>query len=179
VRRFPAEQAAFGGRRGYDFELYGPPEGCAAAEAADVRLDAPEAAAFLGPEWERNGDRGPGLALPQRGAALFLPPLAGTEVQVEFEVIGDRPASGAPPILVKVHKAPLALTEAAPKRAGTRLLLAALRTASPSRVTELRLAPASSNVDVRITRFRFSRGADRGTAVPPAYVGEGRRGGDD
>jgi hypothetical protein len=155
VKRFPAEQAAFGGHRGYDFELYGPPEGCSATEKADVRLDAPEAAAFLGLEWEQNGGRGPGLAVPQHGAGLFLPAVSRAEVRVEFEVIGERPPSEALPILVKLDKAPISLTEVASKRAGTRLMVAVLRPPSPSRAIELRLAPASSTGEVRITRFRF------------------------
>jgi hypothetical protein len=62
----------------------------------------------------------------------------------------------------------------ASKHAGTRLVVAVLRPPSPSRTIELRLAPASSTGEVRITRFRFGRGADRGTAVSPPYVGEGR-----
>jgi hypothetical protein len=155
VRRFPGEQASFGGHRGYDFELYGPPEGCAGTEAADVRLDAPEAAAFLGPEWEQGGDHGTGLALPQRGAGLFLPPLARPEVRVELEVIGGGPPSDALPILINLDKAPVSLTEVASKRPGTRLLVAVIPP-SRSRAIELRLAPASSTGDVRITRFRFS-----------------------
>jgi hypothetical protein len=154
VQRFPAEQTSFGGHRGYDFELYGPPEGCAGTEAADVRLDAPEAAAFLGLEWEQDGDRGPGLAVPQGGARLFLPPLARAEVRVEFEVIGEAPASDALPIVVRVDRGPVPLTEVASKRAGTRLLVGVLHPPSPSRAIELRLAPA--NGEVRITRFRFS-----------------------
>jgi 4-amino-4-deoxy-L-arabinose transferase-like glycosyltransferase len=156
VRRFPAEQSSLGGHRGYDFDLYGPPEGCAGIEAADVRLDAPEAAAFLGPDWEQGGARGTGLALPPRGAGLFLPPLARDEVRVELEVIGKGLPSDALPILVNLERAPIVLTEVASKRPGTRLLVAVIRLPSRPRGIELRVGPAGSAGDVRITRLRFS-----------------------
>ena len=46
----PRGLAAFGGHAGYDFEVYTAPKVPPSVDKADVRLDSPEAAPFLGPE---------------------------------------------------------------------------------------------------------------------------------
>jgi hypothetical protein len=96
------------------------------------------------------------LALPRRGAGLFLPPLASGKVRVELEVIQEGPRFDEPPVMIKLDGALVALTEVASKRPGMRLLVAVVRPPSRSRPVELRLAPASPAGDVRITRLRFS-----------------------
>jgi len=95
VHRVHAQQTTYAGHSGYDYEVYIPPRLPAAPEWAEVALDDPQAAPYLGSEWvqDRSGRRG--LPLPASGASIFLPPLAQSEVQVEFEIVGRGAPFGA------------------------------------------------------------------------------------
>ena len=93
VRRFHSDQRAFFGNMGYDFEVYAAPKVPPSIDGADVRLDSPEAAPFLGPEWGADSARAPGLALPPTGASLFLPVVARPLINIELEITGSQDAS--------------------------------------------------------------------------------------
>ena len=95
VQRFHADSASFGGHAGYDFEVYAAPKVPPSVDKADVRLDSPEAAPFLGPEWRPDGTAAPGLTLPARGASLFLPSVFRPTINIELEITGpQKPAGG-------------------------------------------------------------------------------------
>ena len=76
VRRFHSDQPSFFGNLGYDFEVYAAPKVPPSIDGADVRLDSPEAAPFLGPEWNPTPPRR-AWRCPRAGASLFLPVSCG------------------------------------------------------------------------------------------------------
>ena len=90
VRRFHADQSAWGGNMGYDFEVYAAPKAPPSIAGADVALDTPEAAPFLGDEWRPDDSGAPGLRLPPGGASLFLPAVARPSIDIELEVMRAR-----------------------------------------------------------------------------------------
>lgn len=156
VQRFHADQSSLGGHMGYDFEVYATPKVPPSIERADVRLDTPEAAPFLGLEWHPDDSGGPGLALPATGASLFLPAVARPVINIELEVSGAPTPSAAPPISLVVADAPVVLTDMPSKESGRRLLVGISRIDPLARGTELRLQPLQRTGGIRIVRLRIS-----------------------
>jgi hypothetical protein len=156
VRRFRADQSALGGNMGYDFEVYAAPKVAPSIDRADVRLDAPEAAPFLGSEWRPDDTLAPGLRLPPFGASLFLPAMARPAIDVELEVAAPQAASTVPPISLAVDGTPVALTEKPSANPATRLFTAGVRIEPASRATELRLGRVQRQQELRIVRLRIS-----------------------
>jgi hypothetical protein len=156
VKRFHADSRAFGGHAGYDFEVYAAPKVPPSIDNADVRLDSPEAAPFLGPEWRPDDTALPGLALPAGGASLFLPGVFRPAVTIELEIAGPQTPSPAAPISLVVSGTPVVLTEKAPSDPRKRTLAAIVPIDPAARGTELRLEPVQRADRIRIVRLRIS-----------------------
>lgn len=150
VRRFHSDQSAFFGNLGYDYEVYAAPKVPPSIDGADVRLDSPEAAPFLGPEWSADSTA-PGLALPATGASLFLPVVPRPLIDIELEVTGPKSAS----ISLVVGETPVALAEKPSRDPGTRLFAGVARIDPAARGTELRLQRVERRDEIRIVRLRI------------------------
>jgi 4-amino-4-deoxy-L-arabinose transferase-like glycosyltransferase len=154
VRRFHSDQTSFFGNLGYDFEVYAAPKVPPSIDGADVRLDSPEAAPFLGPEW-RADSAAPGLALPAAGASLFLPVVPRPLVNIELEITGPNRPSADPPISLAVGGTPVVLEEKPSREPGRRVLSGAVRIDPSARGTEIRLQPVQRGDEIRIARLRI------------------------
>ncbi len=155
VHRVHAQQTAFAGHSGYDYEIYIPPKLPAAAERADVAFGDPQATPYLGSEWvqEKSGERG--LLLPASGASVFVPPLAQGEVRLEFEIVERGAPSAVPPLSITVAGREIALTAVPQTQRNVQLLVAAFRPDPDANATEIRLRPTRRGRQIRILRFRF------------------------
>ena len=69
-----ADSPQFGGKQGYDYEIYAPPKLPPSSGPIEIRFDDAAADSFLGLEWDSPGKGEPGRMLPSRGASLYLPP---------------------------------------------------------------------------------------------------------
>ncbi len=155
VQRFHADSAAFGGHAGYDFEVYAAPKVPPSVDKADVRLDSPEAAPFLGPEWRPDDTAAPGLTLPARGASLFLPSVFRPAINIELEITGPQNPPAAAPISLVVAGTAIVLMEKPTSEPGKRTLAAVVPIDPAARGTELRLEPVQRNDQIRVVRLRI------------------------
>ena len=152
VRRFHADQSAWGGNMGYDFEVYAAPKAPPSIAGADVALDTAEAAPFLGDEWRPDDSGAPGLRLPPGGASLFLPAVARPSIDIELEVAGSQIPTT--PISLLVGGAPVLLSERPSREPGRRVLAGAVPINPSARGTELRLERGDRKDEIRIVRLR-------------------------
>ena len=152
VRRFHADQSAWGGNLGYDFEVYAAPKAPPSIAGADVALDTAEAAPFLGDEWRHDDSGAPGLRLPPGGASLFLPAVARPSIDIELEVAGSQIPTA--PISLLVGGAPVLLSERPSRESGRRVLAGAVPINPSARGTELRLERGDRKDEIRIVRLR-------------------------
>ena len=74
VTRVRADSPMFGGKQGYDYEIYAPPKLPPSTGPIEIRLDDAAVDPFLGLEWAARAKGEPGRPLPARGASLYLPP---------------------------------------------------------------------------------------------------------
>jgi 4-amino-4-deoxy-L-arabinose transferase-like glycosyltransferase len=152
VRRFHADQSAWGGNMGYDFEVYAAPKAPPSIAGADVALDTAEAAPFLGEEWRPDDSGNPGLRLPPGGASLFLPAVARPIIDVELELTGS--TAPATPISLAVGGVPVVLSEKPSREPGRRVVAGAVPIDPSARGTELRLERGDRKDEIRIVRLR-------------------------
>jgi 4-amino-4-deoxy-L-arabinose transferase-like glycosyltransferase len=155
VHRVHAHQTAFAGHSGYDYEVYIPRSLPAAPERAEVALDDPQATPYLGSEWVRDKSGRRGLLLPASGASIFLPPLAQSDVRLEFEIVGRGAPLASPPLSLTVAGHEISLTAIPSMQRSAQLLVAAFRPDPSANATELRLRPTRRSRQIRIMRFRF------------------------
>jgi hypothetical protein len=155
VHRVHAQQTAFAGHSGYDYEVYIPQRLPAAPEHAEFALDDPQATPYLGSEWVQDKSGRLGLLLPASGASIFLPPLAQSEVRLEFEIVGRGAPLPALPLSLTVAGHEITLTAVPSIQRGAQLLVAAFRPDPTANATELRLRPTRRSRQIRIMRFRF------------------------
>jgi hypothetical protein len=154
VRRFHADQSAWGGSMGYDFEVYAAPKAAPSIDGADVRLETAEAAPFLGHEWRRDDSGAPGLRLPPAGASVFLPAISRPKIAFELEIAGPEIPSAAPPISLVVAGTPVVLSEKPSGEPGRRILTGFVPIDPSARGTELRLQRVERRDEIRVVRLR-------------------------
>jgi hypothetical protein len=155
VHRVHAQQTAFAGHSGYDYEVYIPQRLPAAPGHAEVALDDPQATPYLGSEWVQDKSGRVGLLLPASGASIFLPPLEQSEVRLEFEIVGRGVPLPALPLSLTIASHEITLTAIPSIQRGAQLLVAAFRPDPNANATELRLRPTRRSRQIRIVRFRF------------------------
>ncbi len=148
ARQFKADYG-FGGRVGYNFDVYTPPVPPPIPTPVDIRLDAAEAAPFLGADW--GSSAGPGRELPATGASVFLPVSTSGPLTVQIELAGRGFTPGEPPVIVADGQGPLALTVASGS-SSTMTLTGTARRAERGRTTELSITPEGRRVRVRVVR---------------------------
>lgn len=151
MKQVAADQRSFGGNLGFDYRVYVTPR-LAPVEVVDLALDDPAAAPALGSEWETASDGQPGRLLPDRSAALYLPPPAHDEVSIEVDVAGAGDTPAGPPLVVTLAGDPITLTDVASPAPGVRRLVGRLQVRHASRAVEMRLDPVRRGARLRVLR---------------------------
>ncbi len=95
VTRVRADSPMFGGKQGYDYDIYAPPKLPPSTGPIDIRLDAATGNPYLGLEWDSLAKGEPGRPLPARGASVYLPPRVNQTATISVDVTGDTPAGAA------------------------------------------------------------------------------------
>jgi 4-amino-4-deoxy-L-arabinose transferase-like glycosyltransferase len=151
VSRVRAEQRAFGGNVGYDYEVYAPPQLPPAGGPMAIDVAAAGAGEYLGLDWEAPAPDRPGRGLPARGASLYLPPRPAPTARLFVELTAEGQHEGGPPLTIEDAAGPVVLADSATP--GARTLTGLVRLAPGGRATELRLTPASRRLQVRVVRI--------------------------
>ncbi len=152
VTRVNADSPMFGGKQGYDYEIYAPPKLPPSTGPIEIRPDAAGVDPFLGLEWEGPARGEPGWPLPARGASLYLPPRVKQTATITVDVTGDTPVGVATGLSITDSAGPVALLDVPASEPSRRSLQGVARLAPGGRATELRLAPASRGRRVRVLR---------------------------
>lgn len=155
AREFKADQG-FAGNRGIDFRVYSP-RPAAVAAVSEAWLGDPDFVEILGPEWRREGSRETGLALPQGGARLYVPPApAGAALRFDVRLETPRQPGAGAPIDVQVNGRSIALEVEENRGVGMRLRTTPV---PPELLTRrmlvVRLWPVPDAGGLRVTRFSF------------------------
>lgn len=150
--------AFLGGNQGPDFAIYAAPRIAATDAPLDLRLDTDEAFDFLGPEWSREPDPRPGLALPPAGASLFLPPLGSAGRTLDIVVAAADDDDDAASLVLDFESAGRALIatriSVAPNGAQTFTMELSLRVVGPG-VVRVFVRPGAGAGPVRVLRIRL------------------------
>jgi 4-amino-4-deoxy-L-arabinose transferase-like glycosyltransferase len=154
VHRVSAVQTKFGGNMGYEYEIYATPQ-LPPVSTTDVRLDAPEAAVFLGPEWRADGSSQRGLLLPAGGAGIFFPPPSRPEVRIALDLSPDPSIGNDPPVKVSIDDVPVPLTVTAPTGVNEMRVGGSAPMVRASKSSELRVQPRRGAGPVRVVRVRI------------------------
>jgi hypothetical protein len=123
-------------------------------DGVEIRLDDPSSSAALDWTWERDG-RGPGLVIPDRSAAVYLPPLAGDQGALEIDLASAGEPGGLVPIAVAVDEAMVRVTEAPSPSAGVRRFTARVALPRFGRAVAVRLDPAKRGARLRAVAVRM------------------------
>ena len=154
LKTVEAEQRSFGGNLGYDYRVYVPPR-LAPVQRVDLNLDDESVQPMLGWEWDRRAGGSPGRLLPDRGARLFVPPLAPREVTIALDVANAGTAAQAAPLSVTIAGQRVALSDAATEDPKVRKLTGRLRVPPRSRAIEVHLDPIRHGARLRILRVQL------------------------
>ena len=153
VTRVGADSPQFGGKPGYDYEIYAPPKLPPSSGPIEIRLDDAGAQPFLGLEWDGPVKGEPGRTLPPRGASLYLPPLVNPTAAISIDVAGDTPVGSTTALSITDSAGPVALGDVPTSEPSRRSLRGVARLSPGGRATELRLAPESRGRRLRILRL--------------------------
>jgi 4-amino-4-deoxy-L-arabinose transferase-like glycosyltransferase len=111
VARVQSDYWAFGGHRGYDYDIYAVPKLPQSSSVLDIRLDELEAAPFLGPEWPASEPGVAGLVLPVDGASLYLPPMPQGEGRFALDFVDPATEPDRSSVSLTISGEPVALRE--------------------------------------------------------------------
>ena len=150
--RVRADSPMFGGKQGYDYEIYAMPKLPPSTGPIDIRLDADTGNPYLGLEWDSLAKGEPGRPLPARGASLYLPPRVNQTATISVDVTGDTPVGAASGLSITDGVGPVALLDVPTSEPSRRSLQGVARLAPGGRATELRLAPATRGRRLRVLR---------------------------
>jgi hypothetical protein len=154
VHTLDATPRAFGGHLGFDYRVYAVPP-LAPVEAVEIPLDDPSAEPALGWDWGVAGGRGPGRLLPDRGAVVYLPPIARGDGVLDVDLAGAGDAGSPVPVVVTVNDRPVPVADAPPTRAGVRRLGARVELARSGRATAVRIDPVTRGARLRVVAVRL------------------------
>jgi hypothetical protein len=150
--RVSADSPMFGGKQGYDYEIYTVSKLPPSTGPIDIRLDAATGDPYLGLEWDSLARGEPGRPLPVRGASVYLPPRVNQTATISVEVTGDTPVGAASSLSITDSAGPVALLDVPTLEPSRRSLQGVARLAPGGRATELRLAPAARGRRLRVLR---------------------------
>jgi 4-amino-4-deoxy-L-arabinose transferase-like glycosyltransferase len=149
-----ADQRSFRGNLGYDYRVYVTPR-LPPVASIDVSLEAAAAQPMLGWEWDRNPRGGPGLLLPDRGASMFVPPLATDEAAIRLDLAHAGTAGGDIPLTLAVRGQPIELSDTPVDAPGIRRLAGRIRVTQSPRAIELRIDPKEHGARLRVLRLQI------------------------
>jgi hypothetical protein len=152
VTRVSAADPMFGGKQGYDYEIYAPPKLPPSTGPIEMRFDDASADSFLGVEWDDPAKGETGRPVPSRGASLYLPPRLNQTATISVDVKGDTPAGAATSLSIADSAGPIALLDVPASEPSCRSLRGTARLAPGGRATELRLAPVARGRSLRVLR---------------------------
>ena len=152
VTRVSAADPMFGGKQGYDYEIYAPPKLPPSTGPIEMRFDDASADSFLGVEWDDPAKGETGRPVPSRGASLYLPPRLNQTATISVDVKGDTPAGAATSLSIADSAGPIALLDVPASEPSRRSLRGTARLAPGGRATELRLAPVARGRSLRVLR---------------------------
>ena len=147
-----AADPMFGGKQGYDYEIYAPPKLPPSTGPIEMRFDDASADPFLGVEWDDPAKGETGRPVPARGASLYLPPRLNQTATISVDVRGDTPAGAATSLSIADSAGPIALLDVPSSEPSRRSLQGTARLAPGGRATELRLAPVARGRRLRVLR---------------------------
>jgi 4-amino-4-deoxy-L-arabinose transferase-like glycosyltransferase len=154
VHRVSADQRSMTGNLGYDFEIYATPA-LPTLDRADIGFGTAAAGPYLGPELAPANDATNGVALPQSGASVFLPPMAQASVNLALTVRVDAVTAETVPVAMTVDDQPVPLTTTTTSAGPERTFAALVTPPRPGHPTRLHITPAPGAGPIRLLRLQF------------------------
>lgn len=153
MQQVTADQRSLFGNLGYDYRVYVTPR-LTPVQRVDVQLDDPAARPMLGWEWNPDARGQRGLLLPDRGASIFVPPLAQHDAAIALDVGGAGTAAQGLPLSLTIAGQEVSLADTGEPGLDVRRLSGRVRVPQTTRALEIRLDPFQRGARMRIVRLQ-------------------------